>query len=168
MTSLLGVQLYDGEERCAVVRRGLRALLPQFAFGVAWTLLPSFFFFPLLRMGMFGVGFAAVVTVAGMVYLLRLRLSWQSTAIVATTLRCIDVHRAGFARAVSTAVPWSDVTVVSAPRRSVVAAMLGVGTIRVDMAEKHALSFVLTGVRNPERVQQLLQEVQCLRKGKRV
>ena len=72
------------------------------------------FLFPLLRMGMFGVGFAAVVTVAGMVYLLRLRLSWQGTAIVATTLRCIDVSRTGFARAVSTAVSWSDVTVVSA------------------------------------------------------
>lgn len=166
MTSLLGVQLYDGEERCAVIRRDMRALLPQFVFGMVWTLLPSFFFFSLLRMGMFGAFFSVVLTMGGLVYLVRLRKAWYGTAIVATTLRCIDVECRGFRKGTAVAVPWSDVTVISTPKRSVVAALFGVGTIRVDMAQKHAFSFVLTGVRDASRVQQLLHDVQCVRKGK--
>lgn len=167
MTNVLGVQLYDDEERCAVIRRDVRALLPKFIFGVAWTLLPAFFFFPLLRLGVFGFVFAALLAIGGLVYLLNLRSSWFGTALLVTTLRCIDVSRRGFAPATVVAVPWSDVTVVSTAPRSLFHALLGLGTIRVDFVESRGFSFVMKGVRNPNRVQQLLHEVQYLRKGKK-
>lgn len=167
MTNVLGVQLHDGEERCAVIRSDVRALLPKFVFGVAWTLVPAFFFFPLLRLGLFGFVFAALLAMSGLVYLLNLRSSWYGTAIVATTHRCIDIHRRGLAPATVVAVPWSDVTVVSTVPRSLFHVLLGLGTIRVDFVESRGFSFVMKGVRNPDRVQQLLHEVQYLRKGKK-
>lgn len=166
MTSVLGVQLYEGEERCAVIRSDVRALLPKFLFGVAWTLLPAFFFFPLLRLGFFGFVFAALLAIGGLVYLLNLRASWFGTGIVATTLRCIDVSRRGFAPSTIVAVPWEDVTVVSLAPRSLLHTLLGLGTIRVDFVESRGFSFVMKGIRNPKRVQQLLHEVQYLQKGK--
>lgn len=167
MTNVLGVQLHEGEERCAVIRSDVRALLPKFVFGVTWMLLPAFFFFPLLRLGLFGFFLAAFVALGGFVYLLRLRSSWFRTGIVATTLRCIDVSCRGFAPATVVAAPWSDVTVVSVAPRSYLHAILGLGTVRVDFVESRGFSFVMKGVRSPERVQQLLHEVQYLRKGKR-
>lgn len=166
MTRLLGVQLEDTEERCAVIRRDVRALLLRCAFGIAWTLLPSFFFFPLLRMGWFGGAVAVVLTLGGLVYLMRVRTSWFGTAIVATTHRCIDVTRKGFAKGTAVSVPWEDVAAVETPRRSVLHIVLGVGTLRVVPVAKHPFLFELTGVRNVGRVQQLLNDVQCVRTGK--
>lgn len=167
MTNVLGIQLHEGEERCAVIRGDVRALLPRFLFGVAWTLLPAFFFFPLLRLGVSGFVLVVLFALGGLLYLLNLRSSWFGTGIVATTHRCIDVSRRGFAPATVVAVPWSDVTVVSLAPRSLLHTLLGVGTIRVDFVESRGFSFVMKGIRNPERMQQLLHEVQYLRKGKK-
>ncbi len=167
MTHILGVQLYDGEERCAVIRGDVVAYIPRLLLGVTWTLLPFFFFFPLLRLGLFGLVFAGLLTLGGCVYLFHLRSSWLGTGLIATTLRCIDVSRRGFAPATVVAVPWSDATIISVAPSNIIYTLLGVGSVRIDFAESHAFSFVSRGVRNPRRVQQLLHEVQCLRKGKK-
>lgn len=163
MTNVLGVPLQEGEERCAVIRRDIRALLPKLLFGIVWTLVPFFFFFPLLRLGFSGFIFAALIAIGGGLYLVSLRLSWYSTGLVATTSQCIDVSRRGFAPAHIVAVPWSDVTSIRVVGRSVFHALLGLGTIRVDFVASRGFSFVMTGVRQPKRVQQLLHEVQCVR-----
>lgn len=159
MTHVLGVQLHDGEERCAVIRSAVFALMPRVTLGIAWTLVPFFFFFPLLRLGSFGIFFAAMLASSGLAYLFRLRVSWYHTALVATTTRVIDVHRRGFAPAVIVAAPWTDVTVISAAPR----APFGIGTVRVDFVASRDFSFVLRGVYNPKRASELLHEVQYLR-----
>lgn len=168
MTNVLGIPLHDGEERCAVIRCGARVLLPKLLLGVVWVLVPFFFFFPLLRMGLFGLLLAGVLAVSGLLYLRRVRGAWYHTALVATTTRIIDVSWRGSAAPRVVAVPWRDVSVVRVEPRSVLHTLLGIGTIRVDFVESHRFSFVLFGVRTPERVQQLLHEVQYLKsRGKR-
>lgn len=167
MKDIANLNLYDGEERCAVVRADYRAFLPRIAFGVLWLLLPFFFFFPLLRMGFFGLGFGAALFVSAFVYLFSLRATWHGSALVVTTLRCIDVTRHGFRRAVVVAVPWKLVIAVHVDARTVWQKAFGLGSIRVDVADAAPFSFLLSGVKDPIRIQELFHDVQCVRSYKK-
>lgn len=153
MTDPLGIPLHEGEERIAIIRADALVYAPRLAFGVCWFLTPFFFFFPLLRLGWFGLGFAALLALGGLVYLCALRAAWHGTALVLTTERCIDVERRGFAPPRIVAVPWRSVTGVHVRRR----------TIRIELDDGHDFALEFTGIRNPSRVRSLLNEVQCLR-----
>ncbi len=167
MKDIAHLTLYDGEERYAVIRADYRAFLPRIAFGVLWLLLPFFFFFSLLRMGVFGLGFGAALTLSALLYLFSLRATWHGSALVVTTLRCIDVTRRGFRRAIIAAVPWKSVTAVHVDAQTVWQKAFGLGSVRVDVADAVPFSFVLSGVNDPRRIQELFDDVQCLRSHKK-
>ncbi|MBI1908219.1 hypothetical protein HYS28_02260 [Candidatus Uhrbacteria bacterium] len=168
MTGRLGVTLRDHEEQYAVVRAAPLAFAPRFAWGLAWTLTPFFFLFPLLRLDLLGIVFIALLAVSGVLYLLNLRAGWYGSGLVVTNQRCIDVTRKGIGPPLVTDASWRDIERISVVPGPVWHRLLGLGGVRVELRGPSPFAFLLSGVRNPDLVAAMLSEVQSKGTKKRV
>ena len=90
------IQLRPGEQILDVVREDFVPTLPWWIFLFIWIALPFFFLVPLMRQGMIGLIFLAVMAGAGVIMTFRTHFSWQKTVLVVTDQRSVDISQHGF------------------------------------------------------------------------
>lgn len=145
------VPLHDHEERYGMFRASGLFIAPKLIFGIIWTLLPFILFFEILRLEWYGVVLLFVLGISGLRYLLAVRAGWYGSVWVITKERIIDVSKKGFRKPVITSVLWSAVKEVKLSKAK---------AIRLETKTKVPIILVLSGVKNPGLVMNLISEVQ--------
>ncbi len=159
----LPVKLHPDEEVLGVVRRSLLSKARKILIALIWLLLPFFFFFPLLQLGGSGLGIFIFLLGSGLVYFLRQYFMWIGSQLIITDQRLIDVDQRSVSVREINEVPLSDVAEVSCARRGIWNSIFNLGTVRVGTKSSRGYDLELSGVRRPEAVRDLLDEVQYLR-----
>lgn len=159
----LPVKLHQNEELLGVIRRSLLSRARKIVIAVVWILIPFFFFFPLLQLGGSGLGIFIFLLAGGIIYLVRQYLIWANSLLIITDQRLIDVdQRALTAREINEVI-LADVSEVTCLRRGLWNSLFNLGTIHVATKSSRGYDLELSGVRRPEKVRDLLDEVQYMR-----
>ncbi|MFH1712206.1 MAG: PH domain-containing protein [Patescibacteria group bacterium] len=156
------VQLNNDEQIVGIVRRSVVVELPRLSFAALWVLVPFFFFFPLLQLGFFGLGFFLVLLAWGIYYALRKWLKWNYTMLIITDQRIIDVEQRGIVKREITEMPIDDISEVKGKRRGMFGKIFNIGDIRVETIKAQKFDLELSGVRRPEEVSNLIIDVQYM------
>ena len=156
-----GVELHKDEEVIGLIRRSRWMYAWGFSIGLLWTFLPIVLFFPLIRLGWFGWGLLIIGLLTGVFYLVAVWRRWHETMLLITNERIVDIDRSHWRRRF--VYEWSvdDIDKVSFESGGFILKVLRLKTLQVAM--KHPeLRIEFHGVRQAERVKQLLDEVQSL------
>jgi len=156
------VQLNNDEEIVGIVRRSVVVESPRLAFAALWILIPFFFFFPLLQLGPFGLGFFLVLLMWGIYYGLRKWLKWHYTMLVITDQRVLDVEQHGVIKRTITELPIDDISEVKGKKRGILGRLFNLGDVRVETIKAQAFDLELSGVYRPEEVSNLILDVQYM------
>ncbi|MEK7518503.1 MAG: PH domain-containing protein [Patescibacteria group bacterium] len=149
----------EGEEVLALVRRTpLVVVAPTFLVAVL-IIAPFFFLYPLLKYGSFGV--ALIIFSVGIGVFLGLRTMWvhQLNAFILTATRIVDVDQRGFFHRVVSETTFDKIQDVSYIIKGVAATIFRYGSVVIQTAGT-AANLELNGVRNPQRVQDLILKLQ--------
>lgn len=157
------VQLDLEEEVLGIIRGSIIVDFFAIFFSVVWLLLPFFFFFPLVRLGGFGLVIFLALLLGAIWNAVKRRIQWKYTMFIVTDRRIIDVDQIGvFERNVSE-LAFKDVGDVIIKQSGVINKLFDIGTIRVETTKANHFDLELNGVKNPEHVRNLLVDVQCLK-----
>ena len=143
----------------ALVRRTpLVVVAPTFLVAVL-IIAPFFFLYPLLKYGSFGV--ALIIFSVGIGVFLGLRTMWvhQLNAFILTATRIVDVDQRGFFHRVVSETTFDKIQDVSYIIKGVAATIFRYGSVVIQTAGT-AANLELNGVRNPQRVQDLILKLQ--------
>lgn len=149
----------NGERVIAIIRPSLWRLAPGFVLAAAFLLSPFVFVFPLLGLGMFGIGLGVVSFVFGLRRVVVLRKKWLRGSLIVTDERVVDVIRLG-RRPRLLSIDWSHVSGVEVVR-SFFGRVLGFGHVYIH-AKGKGLSLEFQAMHNPEAIKKFLLEVQLV------
>src|SRR3989339_480361 len=91
--SILHLQV--GERIIGMIKKSALTFIPRLFGSVLWLLFPFFFFFPLLQLGIFGVGIFIILSGSGVFFTVRIWIEMHYTMLIVTDRRIIDVVHTG-------------------------------------------------------------------------
>lgn len=149
----------EDEEVLALVRRTPLVVIGPTCLVTVLIIAPFFFLYPLLKIGPVGVLVVITSVLVGM--LLGVRTLWvhQLNAFILTATRIVDVDQRGFFHRVVSETTFDKVQDVSYVIKGVAATVFRYGSVVVQTAGT-AANLELNGVRNPQRVQELILKLQ--------
>lgn len=147
------------EELILLVRKYPFVLLAPIIFSAVCIIAPFFFLYPLWHWGVWGVAIFFTVLLLGVLLSVRTAVIYSLNVFVITSQRIIDIDQAGlFDRTVSETT-YNKIQDVSIRIKGLWQTVLHYGSIIIQTAGNQA-NIELTGVKNPEKLQQLITEVQ--------
>jgi Zn-dependent protease with chaperone function len=87
------LQLQEGENVVAVVRRHASSVVPGFVAAGMFIALPFFFLFPFVKLGFTGAAIISLFLAAGLYFALKTLLLWDANALVITDRRIVVVQQ---------------------------------------------------------------------------
>ena len=156
------VTLERNETILGVVRGRFLFALPRLFFGLLWMFTPFFFFFPLMSLGFFGWCAFVVLFGTGMYYALKRFVIWKKTQLIITDRRVIDVDRLSLRKQRVTELLYPDVVAVHMLFPHVLARIFHTATVVLESRGHVGFDLVATHVHKPNRMRDLVLEVQCL------
>lgn len=150
--------LREGEALVAVIRRAPIVELGRAALAVGLFLVPFFLLIPLFRFGAWGVAIFIGAIVSGVVYGFRTWFVWSVNAFVLTNERIIDVDQHGFFTTEVSSAAYGKIQDVSFSIRGLWPTVFKIGRLEIQTAGSD-LRLELTGVREPQRVQERILQV---------
>jgi hypothetical protein len=149
----------EGEEALAVVRRTPLVILLPAVTSAIFIIAPFFFLYPLLRHGITGSLIFVVSLLFGIILGFRSLWVHQLNAFILTNERIIDVDQRGIFHKVVSEATFDKVQDVSYIVKGIFATIFQFGSVMVQTAGASA-NLELTGVRHPQRVQELIVKLQ--------
>lgn len=153
------VQLDRQEEVLGIVRRSLLSKWWRWLFATVWLLLPFFFFYPLIKIGLTGLIVFLVLIVSAVWNAWRRWREWYYTMFLITDRRIIDIDQRGLFHREVEELAFKDVSEVKV-EQSTFQKLGGTGSIRVHTIQAQKFDLELAGVRHPEHVRDLIVDVQ--------
>ncbi len=149
----------EGEEVLALVRRTPLVVMGPTLLVAVLIIAPFFFLYPLLKLGSLGV--ATIFTSVLMGVFLGIRTMWvhQLNAFILTATRIVDVDQRGFFHRVVSETTFDKVQDVSYIMKGIAATIFRYGSVVIQTAGT-AANLELIGVRHPQRVQDLILQLQ--------
>lgn len=156
------IQLDPDEEVLGLVRRSLISESHRILLAFLWVLLPFFFFFPLIRLGLFGIVFGIGLAGSGMVYAARRWKMWMNTVLMITDRRIFDIDQIGFTKREVAELALAEVSQSSAKKQGMFQRMFDIGSVRVETVKALSYDLEMEGVKSPMHVAELINEVQYI------
>lgn len=153
------LNLRDGEEVIAVVRRSLLAHAGALGLGVVCVIGAFLLLAPLLGRGAPGAIIFAILLAFGAVVIARSLWFWYGTAFIVTPHRVIDLDQRGFFHRSIAEARFERIEDISVVVRGFLATIFRLGVIRVQTSGASAL-LEIRHVRRSERVHELLGRLQ--------
>jgi hypothetical protein len=91
-------------------------------------------------------------------------LIWLNTQLIITDRRLIDIDQRSLSAREIYEVPLGDISEVSCSRRGLWNSLFNLGTVGVTTKSARGYDLELSGIRRPEAIRDLLDEVQYLRR----
>lgn len=156
-----GVVLEEQETVLALVRRRLFRIVPRLLFASTLTLLPFFFFFPLIAMGWFGVIVFLTVFGFGLYALLKTFFSWRETHLLVTTKRVIDIECTSPFVCHMTDIPLEHITNIHVHMHGLWK-IFQVGSLLIETNDMQTFDIECQHIHRPKHVRDLILEVQSI------
>ncbi|MFA6522294.1 MAG: PH domain-containing protein [Patescibacteria group bacterium] len=160
------VKFNPNEEIVGVVRQSSLLAWPRLALAGLWFLLPFFFFFPLLSLGLSGFAIFLALAASGMYVAFRTWLRWRNTVLFITNERVIDVVQQGLFDHEISDLALQDVSDVRVEKKGWIAKRLDLGVLTLETIKSSEFDLRMEGVSHSERVRDLILELALLSQGK--
>ncbi|EKD47137.1 MAG: hypothetical protein ACD_66C00206G0002 [uncultured bacterium] len=154
------IELHTDEHVLAVVRSSFLREFGRFVFATLLLLVPFFFFFPLMKLGAFGLLLFVIVEGFAILYFGRLWISWYYTLLIITEERVIDTDQQGLFKREIIEIDIDDVSDSIIEKQRLLSRILGIAGLRIKTDKLHEFDIYFPAIRQANRVQELLREVQ--------
>lgn len=125
------MQLQAGETIQSIHRRHAGTMIPGLLLSALLMLIPSFFLFLLLQLGVFGVILVAVLFGYGLFQAAKTFLIWDAQVLLLTNRRLVHVNQIGLWRRAVSEVPLSQVQAVEHESRGLNDLILRTSNIKI-------------------------------------
>lgn len=156
------LHLNDGERVLGIIRRSFMSEFFKIIFAGLWILVPFFFFFPLLGLGLFGFFLFALLATTGAIYAFRIWMVLSYTMLIVTNQRVIDVEHHGMFDREIQEVELSSIKAVKVLKRDISQKIINIGTVRIKTGKSDAFDIEIDGIRKPQLVRRFIEEVKEL------
>lgn len=147
------------EEVIKLVRKYFFVFLTPLIIGITFIIASFFFLYPLVRLGIFGVIGFFMILLIGVFLVFRVFIVYSFNVFIITDQRIIDIDQQGlFDRTVSETT-YEKIQDVSYRRKGMLQTLFHYGSVVIQTAGQQA-NIELHGVRNPERIQQVIINAQ--------
>ncbi len=153
------MKLQANEKVLGLLRAHSTALIVRLIGFAVLIVLPCFFIFPLLRLGVIGVGLFLLPVLVGVIAAWRAVRLWDATVLVLTDRRLVHVLQRGIWDRHVSEVSFSHIGDVQWEKRGFWQAVWGIGTVRVRTNGGAVPSVVMRDLRGPERLAQSIQDL---------
>ncbi len=151
--------LKENEELVVIIRKFPLVFILPIIFSAVFIIAPFFFMYPLFHWSSWGVGIFFTLLIIGLFIALRTFIIYSFNVFVITNQRIIDIDQAGlFDRTVSETT-YDKIQDVSFRRKGISQTLWRYGSVVIQTAGQQA-NIELIGVKNPEKIQQLITEIQ--------
>jgi len=154
------IHLKIEEEVLQVVRESLIPHIGKFGLLCLWFLVPFFFMFPLLQIGIFGIIAFGILILSAMILILRAYRIWAFTVLVITDLRIVDIDQKGLFDRVVTEAVFPEIEEVNYRTRGFFATIFRYGILKIKMHGSSA-DFEFHFVKNPSQVHDLINDLRA-------
>ena len=142
-----------------IIRKFPLVFILPIIFSAVFIIAPFFFLYPLFHWSSWGVGIFFVLLIICLLLALRTFIIYSFNVFVITNQRIIDIDQAGlFDRTVSETT-YDKIQDVSFRRKGISQTVWHYGSVVIQTAGQQA-NIELTGVKSPEKIQQLITEIQ--------
>jgi len=154
------VELQPEEQVLAVVRGSICREMPRFVIAVIFILIPFFFFFPLLRLGGFGLVLFIVILGFALLYASRLWVMWFYSVLIITDERIIDSEQLGLFEREISEIDIPDIDIVETERKGLIQRIWRLSTLYIRTRKEHTFDIKVPDLRNSDKFESLLESVQ--------
>ncbi|MDD5039750.1 MAG: PH domain-containing protein [Patescibacteria group bacterium] len=151
--------LKEDESIASIVRKYPLVFFWQILISAVCSIAPFFFLLPLMRGGWWGVAIFAGFVAFGLIVAIRILIQYSFNVFVITDARIIDIDQRGFFDRTVSETTYDAIQDVSYRIRGISQTLLHYGSIIIQTAGSQA-NIELTGVKNPELLQQLIIRIQ--------
>ncbi len=152
------IQLREGEEVVAIVRRFPFTNWVQFGIAFILVVLPFFLLYPLFRWGQIGIVIFAVLLFIGVLYSIRVFVVWYFDSFIITNQRIIDIDQRGFFSRTVAQAQLHKIQDAAYTKRGIWQTILRYGNIYIQTAGAE-MRLEMMSIYRPERVQELINRL---------
>lgn len=149
------------EEIILVVHEAFRAHMFRFFLLGLWVLIPFFFFFPLMSLGLLGIILFFVLVLPAVYLFTFVYVQWARTALVITDQRIVDIDQRGLFDRMVSAVLFQNVEDVAYRVKGITPTLLRCGSVRIKVSGDVS-DIVFHRVAKPAKIQQLIQDIRLM------
>ncbi len=153
------LNLREGEEIVEMVRKYPLSFFWQFFLAVIIIVLPFFFLFMLFSQGVWGIVAFAVILSAGIIYALRIFISWYNNVSLITNYRVVDVYQNGFFDKTVSGVSYDKIQDISFRKKGIFETLFNCGTVQIQLANTNT-KIQLRKIKHPQKIQELTLSLQ--------
>ncbi len=158
------IALRPDERVIRVVRKDPLVFLGPFAFGALFIIALFFFFYPLIRLRTVGMVIFLIALVFGVALIVRAVMLYSLNALVITNERIVDVDQQGFFRRTVSEIEYDKIEDMTIQIRGMFGTLFHYGTLVLQTGAP-TVTIELSGIKYPERVQELIRELREERKS---
>lgn len=158
------IHLQEGEEIAEVVRQYPLSLFWQIIFAFILVILPFFLMFLLLSWGSIGLFLFAFLLAVALFYSLKVFNNWYFNIFIITNYRIIDIDQKKFFDKTVSGITYDKIQDISYHQKGLGQTLFKYGSVQLQLVNANT-KIKLEKIYQPEKVQQLLTEMQRYYKG---
>jgi len=151
--------LKEDERVIRLIRKYFFVFTGPLLFSVIFIIASFFFLYPLFHWGAAGIAIFILLIGIGVLLALRVFVEYSFNVFIITDQRIIDIDQHGFFERTVSEMTYDKIQDVSFKIKGLAQTLLHYGSIIIQTAGAQA-NIELQGVKNPEKVQQIIIEIQ--------
>lgn len=154
------IELHADEQVLAVVRSSFINEIGRFIFATLLVLAPFFFFFPLMKLGAFGLLLFIIVEGFAILYFGRLWITWYYTLLIVTQERIIDTDQQGLFKREIIVIDVDDISDCITEKEKFLSSIFRLSGLRIKTEKIHEFDIFFPAIRGADKVSELIKELQ--------
>lgn len=153
------VELRIDEEILAIVRKSAICEIFRFFISAVFLLIPFFFFFPLLNLGLFGFALFVILEASAIFFSAKIFITWHYTLLIITNERIIDADQLGLFKREVTDLELDNISECSVEKNGIIQKIFNIGTIRVKTKKDKSFDILFCNASHASKVKEMLSEI---------
>jgi len=153
------LSLVEGEKIKLMVWRSGWAFVWPYFWGMILVAVAFFFLYPLFKTGLLGIAAFSLLTILGLIIIIRTAIISHNTVFIITDRRLIDIYQSGFGQREITNVFYNTIQEIHTRKSGLFKSLLGLGEIYISFTDRSRSKIKLTDIgRYQQVVKQILAE----------
>jgi uncharacterized membrane protein YdbT with pleckstrin-like domain len=153
------VELRINEEVLAIVRKSAIYEIFRFSISIVFLLIPFFFFFPLLNLGLFGFALFVILEASAIFFSSKIFITWYYTLLIVTNERIIDADQLGIFKREVTDLEFDDISECVIEKKGLVQKVLNIGSVKIKTKEGNGFDIVFQNISNLNKIKCMFSDV---------
>jgi hypothetical protein len=153
------VELRINEEVLAIVRKSAIYEIFRFSISIVFLLIPFFFFFPLLNLGLFGFALFVILEASAIFFSSKIFITWYYTLLIVTNERIIDADQLGIFKREVTDLEFNDISECIIEKKGFVQKVFNTGSVKIKTKECNSFDIVFQNISNLNKIKSMFSDV---------